>query len=232
MAKVDTAFTSLRRTQEALTADAVAGVFRDIRGDAADSVKKGSRRLIPAGWNRVLADVILDRNMTTATASGDRVTKALSTKKADDDEGDDTYDPAVMEPWLRVNADASARAINGNLEARLRQAVRDDDEDDEDAPDPVDKVFDVAETSGAAGLAVQMVSLAVNFGAKEAAGVRGAVSKVWTVNSGNPRASHAGMDGESTGMDDAFSNGMMFPGDPVGGADEVAECQCSVTIIK
>lgn len=232
MAGVDTSFKSLRRTQQGLTEDAVRAVFKDIRADAADSVKSGSRRLIPAAWNKVLAEVILDRNYATAVEAGDRVTKALSTKKAADDEEDDTYDPEAMIPWLTANADASARAINADLESKLRKAVRDDDGEDEDAPDPVDKVFDIAETSGAAGLAVQMVSLAVSFGSKEAASARGGAVKTWVVNSGNPRASHASMDGESADMDEAFSNGMMFPGDPVGGADEVAECQCSITIVR
>ena len=42
------------------------------------------------------------------------------------------------------------------------------------------------------------------------------------------RPSHARVDGEIRELDEKFSNGMMFPGDPNGGASEVINCRCAL----
>ena len=42
------------------------------------------------------------------------------------------------------------------------------------------------------------------------------------------RESHAAVDGEIRELDEAFSNGLMFPGDPDGGAAEVINCRCAL----
>lgn len=41
------------------------------------------------------------------------------------------------------------------------------------------------------------------------------------------RDSHARVDGEIRELDEKFSNGLMFPGDPAGGAAEVVNCRCT-----
>ena len=56
------------------------------------------------------------------------------------------------------------------------------------------------------------------------------LSKAWTVTSSNPRPSHAAMDGETVQADETFSNGARFPRDPYLGADEIAGCQCVLTL--
>lgn len=43
---------------------------------------------------------------------------------------------------------------------------------------------------------------------------------------GKTRDSHARVDGEIRELDEKFSNGLMFPGDPSGGAAEVVNCRC------
>ena len=45
---------------------------------------------------------------------------------------------------------------------------------------------------------------------------------------GGVRDWHMAMDGEERPIDQPFSNGLMFPGDPSGGAEEVVNCQCSI----
>lgn len=40
--------------------------------------------------------------------------------------------------------------------------------------------------------------------------------------------SHAGVDGERVDLDQPFSNGLMFPGDPKGDAAEVINCRCTL----
>lgn len=42
------------------------------------------------------------------------------------------------------------------------------------------------------------------------------------------RESHQAVDGEIRELDEPFSNGLMFPGDPAGGAAEVINCRCAL----
>lgn len=42
------------------------------------------------------------------------------------------------------------------------------------------------------------------------------------------RESHVAVDGEIKELDEKFSNGLMFPGDPSGGAAEVVNCRCAL----
>ena len=60
-----------------------------------------------------------------------------------------------------------------------------------------------------------------------AAGQNGAATKTW-VSGPSPRSAHAAMNGETVAIGDVFSNGMNAPGDPAGGADEVAGCNCDL----
>lgn len=55
------------------------------------------------------------------------------------------------------------------------------------------------------------------------------VVKQWdaTLDS-NTRESHVMVDGEVRELDEKFSNGLMFPGDPSGGAAEVVNCRCAL----
>jgi hypothetical protein len=76
-----------------------------------------------------------------------------------------------------------------------------------------------------------MAGMAVNFGAKEGARTAGAGMKMWQTNSSNPRASHSAMGGETVPIGERFSNGMDWPGDPEGGAEEVANCNCSLVFL-
>lgn len=59
---------------------------------------------------------------------------------------------------------------------------------------------------------------------------RGAdVVKQWDATlDARTRDSHAKVDGEIRELDKEFSNGLMFPGDPSGGAAEVVNCRCAL----
>jgi uncharacterized protein with gpF-like domain len=59
---------------------------------------------------------------------------------------------------------------------------------------------------------------------------RGAdVLKQWDATlDGATRESHTAVDGEIRELDKPFSNGLMFPGDPSGGAAEVINCRCAL----
>ena len=55
--------------------------------------------------------------------------------------------------------------------------------------------------------------------------------KVWHTTGSNPRTSHARIDGEQAGLDDTFSNGLAWPHDSSGPADETAGCTCDMEIV-
>lgn len=53
------------------------------------------------------------------------------------------------------------------------------------------------------------------------------MKKVWLATlDDRTRSSHAEMDGEEVEMDDKFSNGLAYPGDPSGDPSEVYNCRC------
>lgn len=64
---------------------------------------------------------------------------------------------------------------------------------------------------------------------RKAAAKRGAdVVRQWdSALDGRTRPSHARVDGEIRELDEKFSNGLMYPGDPSGGAAEVVNCRCT-----
>jgi hypothetical protein len=175
--------------------------LRDVFTDQeADVVVAG--RPLGDEWDARLAQVVYVRNRNTATDVALRVADALG---AD-------YDPEVMDAWLTINADLAAERINGSTRDALAGA------------DDKTEVFRLLLESAAAQYALSMVTTAANFGAQDAAVKGGAATKTWV--GGTSRHGH--MNGETVPLSENFSNGMAWPGDPDGGADEVANCGCSV----
>lgn len=148
------------------------------------------------------------------------------------------YDADRTEAFLEAVAKSRASMINATTLAQLQAAVASSDDDEgepgDDAPlhDSPEGVFDLAKAARAAAAAVTLATTFAAFGTTEAAKQMGAekATKTWIVTSGNPRSEHAVMDGETVGIDEKFSNGADWPGDPVLGADGVAGCQCSVEV--
>lgn len=66
------------------------------------------------------------------------------------------------------------------------------------------------------------------YHAQQKAKSRGAdIVKIWDATlDGRTRPSHAQVDGEIRELDEKFSNGLKFPGDPSGAAAEVINCRC------
>lgn len=70
---------------------------------------------------------------------------------------------------------------------------------------------------------IEAMRQAVDTGAVKA----DTVTKVWhTARDPRVRDSHADQDRQSVGLEGAFSNGLMYPGDPAGGAHETSNCRC------
>jgi HK97 family phage portal protein len=144
----------------------------------------------------------------------------------------DAYDAPRTEKFLRAVAESRAGKINAATRDQIQSALDDPGEDEEGNPthSPA-KVFDEAEGARGDIIAATLLTTFAGFATMEAAKQNSAEStKTWVVNSGNPRAEHADMDGETVPTREKFSNGADWPGDPVLGADGVANCQCSVEV--
>lgn len=171
-------------------------------------------------WNGELSDDLMKIGTLTAGEIGPAAAAALGFER-------DDYDPDRTLAFLRAVSDSRASAINSTTRKQIDDALASDDEDHTPA-----SVFETAKTSRAVQAAAALVTTYSAFASAEAGKQLAPAQsqKTWLTNSKNPRGSHAAMDGETVGIDDAFSNGMSWPGDPVGGADEVAGCQCSIEI--
>jgi len=139
------------------------------------------------------------------------------------EEMDIELDESRMDAWLQENARISAEEINSHTQELIVAALTTDV-----VHEAVAHVFELAIGGRAQELAVRAVTTASVFGAQEGAKQSGLKTKTWQVNSANPRPEHAAMAGETVGIGETFSNGMLWPGDPAGGADNNANCQCSV----
>lgn len=94
-----------------------------------------------------------------------------------------------------------------------------------------DEVFD-ARRDRAGIFATSLVTSFANFGANDGAKAAGAAAKTWQVTSGNPRSSHAALNGQSVPVDGTFSNGLRWPGDRSGSAEQTAGCKCTMTFTR
>jgi SPP1 gp7 family putative phage head morphogenesis protein len=75
------------------------------------------------------------------------------------------------------------------------------------------------ETASAAGYAQHQTALDLGY-----------TKKHWiAARDSRTRDSHARIDGEVKGINSRYSNGLMYPGDPSGSADEVINCRCTET---
>jgi HK97 family phage portal protein len=172
-------------------------------------------------WDRELADDLMRlANMVTKSVAAETL-DAIGF-------GPDAYDAERTLAFLKAVSERVAGSVNATTLAQVEAALVDLD----DPGAAVDRVFEVAETSRAKKSALTVTTTFAGFAtveaAKQAAG--GRATKTWVVNSGNPRASHAAMNGETVPVSENFSNGMPWPGSISGDVDEVAGCQCSLEI--
>ena len=173
-------------------------------------------------WNRELTD---DLNAVAIKQSEAAALRALEAM------GEDASGYSVNQTRAFVNAMSWKRAcmVNAATIRELSEVVA----DEESERTPAD-VFDVAESKRSENSGYAYAAAIAGWSALEAvrqcAPRRGA-TKTWDVTSGNPRPSHAAMNGETVPYAERFSNGAMWPGDADAlDAEEVANCQCAVTI--
>lgn len=172
-----------------------------------------------ARWNDELTADLFGLNRVTALTWAGTVVDQTGI----DIENMDAFE-ARMLPWLAEHSRVQAEGINANVRDNLEVALA----DPSDPLGAVKGMFELAVTVWAVLGAVTAVTSSANFGGHEAAQAGGLRSKTWHVNNSNPRPSHAAMNGMTIDIRGTFPTGQRWPGDPAGGADEVANCDCSV----
>lgn len=173
-------------------------------------------------WDGELASDLHRVATLISTAIGEDTARSMGFDAED-------YDVDRTLAFLRTVSERVASDINETT----RQAIVDGVEGVEGGTvEAADHVFGIAEDTRAGAAALTFATFAAGFATVEAgkqlAGSR--ATKTWVVNSSNPRASHAAMNGETVPVDENFSNGMPWPGSIEGGVDEVAGCQCSLVV--
>lgn len=169
-------------------------------------------------WNNELSADLLRLNRATALEWAGIVQSQAGIALADAEAFE-----ARMMPWLADHSRIQAEGINGQVRDGLEKALA-----GAEALEAVKHLFEIAITVWAVREAVGAVTSAANFGSTEMAQAGGLRFKTWRVNSDNPRPSHAEMNGLRIGLRDLFPTGQRWPGDPAGGAEENANCECSV----
>lgn len=176
-------------------------------------------------WNRELSDDLYDQAIKVSTSVAENTIKDLFE--------DGEYDARRTEAYIRKMCDRRAEMVNQVTYKELLSALEADEEDEGLKTTP-EGVFEHAEEnrSESAGnaFAAALCSWSLLEACRQNAGGR-KVYKTWVVTSGNPRASHAHMNGETVLYDEPFSNGAMWPGDIDNlDVEEVANCQCILEI--
>lgn len=170
-------------------------------------------------WDDELSEDLLEESLSVSEAAAIGV---LTEMGIDSDE----YSQDRTKAFLKKVTARIAGQVNGTTYEALAAAFEDG------GTEAAEHVFDVAEESRAAASGMTAAATFVGFGLVEGPRqTRPKARKRWQVNSGNPRASHASLNGEEVGIDEEFSNGMPWPGSFTGDVEEVAGCQCSVVII-
>lgn len=176
-------------------------------------------------WNRELTEDLLEAAMGISEAAAIRALEDLF------DDGE--YDVDRTKAFIRKMCERRAEMVNQTTHKELTEALE-AEEDDEGLKATPEGVFENAKEnrSVSAGAAFACALCAWSLLEVCRQNERGKnVYKTWLTTSGNPRASHAAMNGETVQYDEPFSNGAMWPGDIDNlSVEEVAGCQCIIEI--
>lgn len=176
-------------------------------------------------WNRELSEDLYEQAIKVSASTARKAIRDLF------DEGD--YDIERTESYIRKMCDRRSEMVNQATYKELKEALN-ADEEDEGLKSTPEGVFENAEENRSESAGNAFATALCSWSLLEACRQNGSgkkVYKTWVVTSGNPRASHAHMNGETVPYDDPFSNGAMWPGDIDNlDVEEVANCQCILEI--
>lgn len=172
-------------------------------------------------WDDELAGILATLAAATSQAVGTKTAVDLNGK----------YDTGRIASWITENAAESAAKINQVTASGLGDYLAAQEQIDGEAFDieaSIRAYYEGPVMARADQISTTRVAVIASLAGLVAAEQSGAKTKTWMVTSDNARPSHSAMDGETVELGKAFSNGMNGPGDPTGGADEVAGCTCDL----
>ncbi|UKH48441.1 portal protein [Microbacterium phage FlameThrower] len=167
-------------------------------------------------WNQELSAILLPHLLRESAGAA---RQAAVGAKLDPD----AYSVAQTQNFLTAVADSRADLVNATLRDHYEEAL-------EKGTDPQLVYEDTKSHAGsvAGTILTFLFAWAAVEMAKQLIPDKGP-TKTW-VASGLPNSRHAAMNGETVPIDEPFSNGAMWPGDPVLGAKGVSNCGCGVDI--
>lgn len=171
----------------------------------------------PAAWDDQLAGILQTLGDATSKAVGDGTASDLGGQ----------YNPDDIAAWIASNTQESAANINATSADQITAALGDSND-----TDALKALFAAWLVGRALQIATSRVAMIGGLSSQVAARQNKARTKTWETNSANARPSHEAMSGETVPLNANFSNGMNGPGDPAGGADEVAGCTCTLRFSK
>lgn len=180
-------------------------------------------------WEKRFRDVGLELIKAAVAVNGLRIMDELPVVGI----SFDIDNPRAIE-WIARKVFKFAYEVNQTTETQLRGALKTAITDGATITDirkEVERIFGFAEKFRNERIARTETISATNYGAMEAIKQSGVTArKEWIATRDNrTRESHDTLDGEVVGMDETFSNGLQFPGDPESNdAAEIINCRCTI----
>lgn len=167
-------------------------------------------------WNSELSAVLRPHLTTISAGTARQVAGAKGLNPAD-------YSVARTENFIKAVSDSRADLINTTTRDHYQNAL-DNDTD-------VDLVYEDSESRAktVGGTLTTFITAWATVEVAKQLMPDKKPQKTW-IASGLENSRHADMDGETVGIDEPFSNGANWPGDPVLGAEGVSNCGCGVEI--
>ncbi len=214
------------REQDAKAAAAVVGKFfkRQRREVLSSLGSKDAEWWDEERWDDELTDDLLKLALRVSEEVAHETLDALGVEAGE-------YSVPQTKAFLLAVAAQRAKMINATTRGQVQAALDDDLGEDAEGSTPAG-VFDLAESSRSEQAGMTLATTLAGFAVTEAVKQlnRPRTTKMWLVTSGNPRSSHAAMNGETVPIGSTFSNGAEWPGDSALDVDEVAGCQCGVEV--
>ncbi|HBF40819.1 MAG TPA: phage portal protein [Anaerolineaceae bacterium] len=168
-------------------------------------------------WNEEVAKDFTKLTWETIRAWAEKLAAALGI----------TLNEEVMRIYVENNVRIAAENLNMSTYEQVDEALRSND-----VLAALESVFALALGVRTIRFASGRVTSLSNYGAYSAGRQGGAMMKRWIVTSKNPRETHMSMDGETVGIREKFSNGLRWPGDSLGMADETVNCRCVLEYLR
>ena len=134
--------------------------------------------------------------------------------------------------WIKAYGLDQVKDINSTTQEKLKKTLAEGIDAGEGIPklrDRTSDVFTEAKTSRAEKIARTETHNTVGAATQETYIAAGVKKHEWlTTIDGREREWHAAINGEIVNINEPFSNGLMFPGDSNGSAEEVVNCRCSL----